>query len=65
VYRRKKGRKHTLLMDRKGVPLAIRTAGANRSDHTQIILFVLDFPAGGGKPCPPKARPDAEYADRG
>src|SRR5262249_52136414 len=29
VDRRKKGSKHTLLVDRHGVPLAIRTAGAN------------------------------------
>jgi hypothetical protein len=50
VDRRKKGSKHTLLVDRHGVPLAIRTAGANASDHTQIIPIVLDFPHLGGKP---------------
>ena len=41
VDRRKPGTKHTLLVDRRGVPLAIRTAGANASDHTQIIPLVL------------------------
>jgi len=45
VDRRKKGSKHTLLVDKHGVPLAIRIAGANASDHTQIIPLVADFPA--------------------
>ena len=65
VDRRKKGSKHTLMVDRHGVPLAIRTAGANASDHTQIIPLVADFPAVGGKPGRPKRRPDALYADGG
>jgi transposase len=65
VDRRKKGSKHTLLVDRHGVPLAIRTAGANASDHTQIIPLVLDFPKVGGKPGRPKELPDELYADRG
>ena len=59
------GTKHTLLVDRHGVPLAIRTAGANASDHTQIIPLVLDFPKVGGKPGRPKELPDELYADRG
>lgn len=65
VDRRKKGSKHTLLVDRHGVPLAIRTAGANASDHTQIIPLVLDFPKVKGKPGRPKEMPDELYADRG
>jgi transposase len=65
VDRRKKGSKHTLLVDRHGVPLAIRTAGANASDHTQIIPLVLDFPKVRGKPGRPKELPDELYADRG
>jgi transposase len=65
VDRRKKGSKHTLLVDRHGVPLAIRAAGANASDHTQIIPLVLDFPRVGGKPGRPKELPDELYADRG
>jgi transposase len=65
VDRRKKGTKHTLLVDRHGVPLAIRTAGANASDHRQIIPLVLDFPKVGGKPGRPKELPDELYADRG
>jgi transposase len=65
VDRRKKGSKHTLLVDRHGVPLAIRTAPANASDHRQIIPLVLDFPKVKGKPGRPKAMPDELYADRG
>jgi transposase len=65
VDRRKKGSKHTLLVDRHGVPMAIHTAGANVSDHTQIIPIVLDFPRVTGQPGRPQALPDKLYADRG
>lgn len=65
VDRGKPGTKHTLMVDRNGVPLAIRTAGANASDHTQIIPLLLDFPKVGGKPGRPKQLPDVLYADRG
>lgn len=65
VDRRKTGTKHTLLVDRHGVPAAIRTAAANASDHTQIIPLVLDFPHVSGKPGRPKELPDEVVADRG
>lgn len=65
VDRSKLGTKHTLMVSRSGVPLAIRTAGANESDHRQIIPLVLDFPRVGGKPGRPKELPDVVYADRG
>jgi transposase len=65
VDRRKAGTKHTLMVSRRGVPLAIRTARANASDHTQIIPLVLAFPRVGGKPGRPKERPGVVYADRG
>ena len=65
VDRSRKGTKHTLLVDRHGVPLAIRTAGANASDHKQIIPVVLDFPRIKGTPGRPKESPDDLYADRG
>jgi transposase len=65
VDRRKPGTKHTLLVDRHGVPLAIRTAPANASDHTQVLPLVLDFPRVGGKAGRPKGLPDEAYADRG
>src|SRR4051794_35370388 len=50
VDRSRKGTKHTLMVDRRGVPLAIHTAGANASDHKQIIPLVLDYPHVGGNP---------------
>ena len=65
VDRSKRGTKHTLMVSRSGVPLAIRTAGANKSDHTQVIPLVLDFPRAGGKRGRPKELPDELYADRG
>jgi transposase len=65
VDRRKEGTKHTLMVDRSGVPLAIRTAGANASDHEQILPVILDFPRAGGTPGRPKELPDEAYADRG
>jgi transposase len=65
VDRGKKGSKHTLMVDKHGVPLAIHTAGANASDQTQIIPLVLDFPHVGGKPGRPKELPDEVYTDRG
>jgi transposase len=65
VDRRKSGTKHTLLVSDTGVPLAIRTAAANASDHTQIIPVVVKFPKVGGKPGRPKEHPDTLYADAG
>ena len=65
VDRRKLGTKYTLLVDRHGIPLAVRPAGANASDHRLILPTVLDFPKVGGKPGRPKELPDELYADRG
>lgn len=65
VDRRKKGTKHTPMVSRSGVPLAVRTAGANKSDHTQIIPLVMSFPRVGGRRGRPKELPDELYADRG
>jgi transposase len=65
VDRRRRGTKHTLPVDRHGVPLAIRTAPANASDHRQIIPLVMDFPKAAGRPGRPKETPDELYADRG
>jgi hypothetical protein len=61
----KKGSTHTLLVDRNGVPLAIRTARAKASDHTHIIRLVLAFPKVKEKPGRPKELPDEVYADCG
>lgn len=65
VDRRKKGSKHTVMVDAHGIPLAIRTAPANASDHRQIIPVILDFPHVGGTPGRPQELPKDVYADRG
>jgi transposase len=65
VDRRKRGSKHTLLVDANGVPLVIQTAPANASDHRLILPVVAEFPVIGGKPGRPRKQPDVIYADRG
>ena len=45
--------------------MGIRTAGANASDHKQILPVILDFPRVKGTPGRPKELPDEAYADRG
>jgi len=65
VDRRKKGTKYTLLVDRNGVPLVIRATAANRSDQTEIMPAVLDFPTVPGKPGRPPTHPKELYADAG
>ena len=58
------GTKHHVLVDGKGVPLAICITGANRHDVTQVIPLVNDVPAVRGKLGHPKKRPSEIYADR-
>ncbi len=65
VDRRKKGTKLTLLVDRDGVPLVIRAAPANSSDHCEILPAVVDFPEIGGKRGRPRNHPQKLYADAG
>jgi transposase len=65
VDRRKKGTKFTLLVDREGVPLVLRAAGANRSDHLEILPTVVSFPTVPGKPGRPRTHPEKLYADAG
>ena len=63
--RSKTGTKHTLLVDANGVPMALRTSGANESDQTQILPIVVEFPKVKGRVGRPKELPDELYADRG
>ena len=65
VDRRKKGTKYTLLVDKHGVPLVIRSAAANRSDQLEILPTVIEYPSVGGKPGRPKTHPRELYADAG
>jgi len=52
-----------LMVNPSGVPPAIRTAGADTSDHRPISPPMLKLPEPGGKPVRPKELPDAPYAD--
>jgi transposase len=63
--RGKSGTKHTLLVDGTGVPLALRTSGANTSDQKEIVPIITEFPKVKGKQGRPKEHPDKAYADRG
>jgi transposase len=56
VDRGKSGSKHTVMVERHGVPLVIQTDGANASDHNQIFRIVVDFPKVAGKPGRPSMR---------
>ena len=53
VDRRRPGTKHTVMVNKAGVPLVIRTAGANASDHRQLLPVLMAFPRVGGRrgPC--------------
>ncbi|QDT16751.1 hypothetical protein [Alienimonas californiensis] len=49
------GCKYSLMVDRNGAALGVKVAGANASDHTQILPLVREeFPRVGGKPGRPK-----------
>ena len=63
--RGKTGSKHTLLVDGNGVPLALKTTGANASDQQQVLPIMEKFPRVKGKPGRPKEHPDDASADRG
>ena len=65
VDRRKKGTKYTLFVDRDGVPLVIRAAAANRSDHLEIPPAVANYPEVKGKRGRPRSHPARLYADAG
>jgi len=65
VDRRKPGSKLTLLVDKNGVPLAIRTRPANESEHRQLIQILRQFPRVGGASGRPLEQPEELYADRG
>jgi len=63
--RSKSGTKHTLMVDGNGIPLALRTSGANTSDQKEILPIITEFPKVKGKQGRPKELPDEAYADRG
>lgn len=65
VDRRKRGIKHHVIVDAKGLPLAVILTGANRHDVTQLLPLVERIPEVQGKIGRPRQRPKALYGDRG
>ena len=63
--RAKTGSKHTLMVDGNGVPLALRTTGANASDQQQLEPIIEKFPQVKGGLGRPRTRPVLVVADRG
>ena len=65
VDRRKPGTKLTLLTDRCGTPLVLRSSPANSNDHHQILPAVAAYPSIGGLPGRPRPSPVLVFADNG
>ena len=67
VDRGKPGSKYHLVVDRNGIPLAIRLSAANAHDATQLIPLVDTIPpiiGPRGKPGRPRKRPAKLHADK-
>lgn len=65
--RGKAGSKYHLIVDRKGIPLAIRLSAANAHDATQLLPLVDAIPSiigPRGKPGGPRKRPAKLHADK-
>lgn len=65
VDRRKLGTKYTLLVEARGVQLAVQAVAANVSDHCQILSTVIRFPEIRGTPGRPRRHPQTLLADAG
>jgi transposase len=64
VDRRKKGSKHCVVTDSRGIPLAATVTAANYPDVKELEHAVDSIPPVRGKPGRPKRRPSELYADR-
>lgn len=65
--RGKPGTKYHLVVDRKGIPLAVRLSAANAHDSTQLLPLVDAIPpiiGPRGKPGRPRKRPAKLHADK-
>lgn len=66
VDRGKPGTKYTPMVDAGGAALGIGVAGANASDHTQILPVIREeFPEVTGRPGRPRKKPERVVADAG
>ena len=64
MHRGRPGSKHHILVDAKGVPLAVVLTQANRHDVTQVLPLVDAVPAVAGRTGAPRRRPKRIFADR-
>ena len=67
VDRGKPGSKYHLVVDRTGIPLAVRLSAANAHDATQLIPLIDAIPSiigPRGKPGRPRKRPAKLHADK-
>lgn len=62
--RARAGTKHHVLVDGRGVPLAVSITGANVPDLQQLLPLVVGIPQVRGKPGHPRSRPARLYGDR-
>lgn len=64
VDRGKLGSKHHLLVEGRGIPLAVSLTGANRHDITQLLTLVESIPPVRGRRGRPRQRPEKVQGDR-
>ncbi len=63
--RGKSGSKHHLLTDAQGIPLAATVTAANVNEVTQVFDVLTSMPPVGGKPGPPREKPERLQGDTG
>lgn len=63
--RRKLGSKHHVLTDAQGIPLNATVTAANVNEVTQVEQVLAGMPPVGGKPGPPRQKPERLQGDRG
>jgi transposase len=54
-----------VLTDAQGIPLTATVTAANVNEVTQVFQVLSDMPPVGGKPGPPRAKPEHLQGDRG
>ncbi|MEU0936073.1 IS5 family transposase [Embleya sp. NPDC005971] len=65
VDRARPGSKHHVLVEGRGIPLAVSPTGGNRNDVTQVLPLLAMVPHVRGRVGRPRHRPDSLYGDRG
>nr|WP_229928889.1 IS5 family transposase [Kitasatospora xanthocidica] len=65
VDRARPGSKHHVLVEGRGIPLAVSLTGGNHNDVTQLPPLLAKVPAVSGLVGRPRRRPEVLLADRG